>query len=91
MSLHDQIMNLPAEIPERLGTEGDKYRSFERAAFLDGHKAARHQAAELVAGLEAELELAIKALERVEWGLLEGLEHLSSIAGRSRLLRKRKE
>jgi hypothetical protein len=88
MSLHDQIINLPAGEP---GSNPRFWSEEQRRAYLEGHKAARHQAAELVAGLEAELELSIKALEAVEWGLLEGLEHLSSIAGRSRLLRKRKE
>lgn len=66
MNLHGRIMNIRAVVPARLGVEGDKYRAFERAAYLDGHKAARHAAAEIAAEADAELETLRKRIAELE-------------------------
>jgi hypothetical protein len=47
--LHNQIVNIKATFPQAISDQANQYRAFERAAFLDGHKQARHAAAEMIA------------------------------------------
>lgn len=56
MSLHDMIMNLPAHVPGNLVDSEDGW-------YLEGHRDARHAAAELAAEADATIAQLVEALE----------------------------
>lgn len=62
MDLHGQIMNIQCRDGDALNAEF----SDRRIAFKTGHKEARHAAAELALGVEAQIAAAVAA-ERERW------------------------